>query len=72
MKTKLQDGYICVEGLGPSHACSLVASSVSLNSFVPRLVDSVGFLMMSLALLAPSVLLPFFHRIPQAPLNVWL
>ena len=44
MKTKLQSCYICAEDLGQSHAGSLVGGSVS----VARLVDSVGFLMVSL------------------------
>jgi hypothetical protein len=52
MKTQLYSCYICAEVLGPSHACSLVGGSVSVGPYGPRLVDSVGFLMVSLAPLA--------------------
>ena len=54
MKTKL---HTCVEGLPPSHACSLVGSLVSVGPYGPRLVDYVGFLVMSLTSLALSILL---------------
>lgn len=47
MKTSLHNCYICVEGLG-----RLVGSSVSVSSCGLRLVDSLGFLMVSLAPLA--------------------
>ena len=46
----------CVEGLPPSHACSLVGSLVSVGPYGPRLVDPVGFLVMSLTPLDPSIL----------------
>ena len=44
MKTELHSCYICAEGLGLSHECSLVGGSVSESLYGPRLVDSVGFL----------------------------
>jgi hypothetical protein len=48
MNTRLHNCYVCAEGLGQSLANFLVAGSVSLNPYRPRLVDSVGFLMVSL------------------------
>lgn len=54
MKAKLYIYYICAEGLDPSHAYSLVGSSVPVSSIVPRLFDIVGFLVVSLISLAPS------------------
>ena len=36
------------EGLSEAHACSLVFSLVSVSSHAPRLVDSVGLLLVSL------------------------
>jgi hypothetical protein len=41
---------------------------VSVRLSEPRLLNSVGFLVLSLNHLAP----PFFHRDPQSPPNVWL
>jgi hypothetical protein len=41
MKTELHTCYICVEGLGPAHVCSLVGDLVSESSQWSRLVDSV-------------------------------
>jgi hypothetical protein len=72
MKTKLQTCYICVESLGLSHACSLIGGSVSVSSYGPRLVDSVGLLVVPLTPLAPEIFPPLFHMIPQALPNVWL
>jgi hypothetical protein len=40
--------YICGGGLGQSHACSPVGTSDSVKTHGPRLVDSVGFLVVSL------------------------
>jgi hypothetical protein len=71
MKTKLYNSYICAEGLGLSHAGSLVCGSVSVNPYGPRLVDSIGFLVVSLTPLVPMILLPpLFRGIPQALTNV--
>jgi hypothetical protein len=56
METKLNNCYIYVEGLGPSHACSLVGGSVSLAPYGPTLVHSVDFLMVYLIPLAPPIL----------------
>jgi hypothetical protein len=54
MKTKLHNCYICAEGLGQSHACSLVGGSDSVSPCGPGLVDSVGFLFLYLTSLAPA------------------
>lgn len=40
-------------------ACSLVGSSVTMSLYRPRVIDSVGFLVVSLTPLAPSVIPPF-------------
>ena len=58
MKAKLHDCYTHVEGLGQSHVCSLVGDSVSESTHGLRLVDSVGFLVVPLTLLALTVLPP--------------
>ena len=47
IKNKLHNCYKCAEGLGESHACSLVDLSISMNPYGPKLVDSVGFLVVS-------------------------
>jgi hypothetical protein len=47
---------ICAEGLGQPHAYSLVGGSVSVDIYVTKIVDSVGFLVVSLTLLVPTVL----------------
>ena len=59
-------------GIAQSHAGSLVVSSISVNPYEPRLVGSVGFLVVPLTPLDPKVLPPLVRRIPQAPSNVWL
>lgn len=46
--------YLCVEGLGQSHACSLVGSSESVSPYVTMLVVSVGLLVVTLIPLAPT------------------
>ena len=71
MKTQMHICCICGEGPGLSHACSLVCSLIDMSSYRPRLVYSVGFLVVSLTFLVPSIL-PLLYRIPQAPLNVCL
>ena len=43
------------EDLGQSHASFLVVGSVSGSSYEPTLVDSVGFLLVSLTPLAPTL-----------------
>ena len=55
MKTKLHISHICVGGLGPSHACSMIGDLVSMSPHVPRLVDFIG-LVVFLTFLAPSIL----------------
>ena len=72
MKTKLHIYYICAEGLDPSHACSLVGSSISMSHFVPRLVDPVGFLVVSLMPLAPLIFPPYLPQYSSSPPDVWL
>ena len=57
---------IYVEGLGQSHAGFLVVNSFSVSSYEPRLVDSVGFLVITLAQLAPTILPP---SLPQDSLS---
>lgn len=50
-KAKLHNFDIYVEGLGQTHASSLIVSSgsFSVNAYVPRLVDSVGSFVASLS-----------------------
>ena len=63
MKTKLYNCDICVQGLGQSHAGSLVGGgSVSVSPYGPKLVDSVDFLMVFLIRLAPKILPPSFLK----------
>jgi len=57
MKTKLHICYVCVRGLGPAHAYSLVGGSVSESSHGPRLVGSVGLPVVSMTPPTPSILL---------------
>jgi hypothetical protein len=49
---------ICAEGLGQSNVGSMVGGSVSASLYEPRLVDSVGFLMVFLTSLSPTILPP--------------
>ena len=58
MKTKLYIWNIFLWVLGPSHECSLVGSSVFVNPFAPRLVDSCVVLDPSVALSILPLLLP--------------
>ena len=58
IRTQLHNCSICAEDLSLFYACFLIGSSVSKNHYGPRLVDSVGFLVVSLTPLAPSILLP--------------
>lgn len=48
--------YISVGSPGLSHTCFLGGVSVSVNPYGPSLIDSVGFLVLSLTFLAPSIL----------------
>ena len=70
MKTKLHICYLCVGGLlSGSCACSLVAGSVSVDPYGPRLVDFVGFFCGVLDLSGSSILpLPSSMRFPE----LWL
>ena len=56
MKTKLHICYKCVGGLGSGHVQSLFGGPVSVSLHGPRLVYSVGLLVMSLTPLASSFL----------------
>jgi len=49
--------YICVRGLGPARACSLVCGSVSESPQGSRLVGSVGLPVEFLSSSGPSILL---------------
>jgi hypothetical protein len=57
-----------IEGLRLSYVCSLVGSSISVSPVGSRLIDSVGFLVLSFTPLAPSSLpsplLPDFPSFP--------
>jgi hypothetical protein len=55
MKTKLNTCYKCVGGLDPAPECSLAGDSVSVSSHGPRVVDSVGFLVVPLTSLTCSL-----------------
>ena len=46
MKTKLHICYKCVGGLGPTPECSLAGGSVYVSPHGPRLVNSVGLLLL--------------------------
>ena len=48
MKAKLHICYKCVGCLGPAPACSLVGGSVPGSTYGPRLVNSIGLLVVSL------------------------
>jgi hypothetical protein len=67
MKNKLGNHYICAEDLDLSHTYCPIDSSISVGPCEPRLVDSVGFLVVSLNSLPPS---SPSSRIPQAQPNV--
>ena len=66
MKTKLHICYICVGGLGPDHACYLVVDSVSVSLHGPRLVGSVGLLVVCLTHPVPLTL---SETLPQNSLS---
>lgn len=51
MKTELHNGNVCAEGLGQFHVGSLDGGSVFVGCYGPRLVDSIGFLVESRAIL---------------------
>ena len=61
MKTKLHNCYMCEEGLGQSHACSLLGSSDSVSPYGSMVVDSEGFLEISLNHKVPTILLTSFY-----------
>ena len=71
-RRQLHKCNICAQGLGESCAGSLVVGSVSVSPYEPKLVDFVGFLVLSLSPLAPTILPPLVGRIPQALPHVWL
>ena len=51
---------ICAEGLRQTHADSLVAGSVSVSHYEPRLVDSVGLLLLEKSINLSVALVFFF------------
>lgn len=55
----------CMEGLGEFYADSLVGSSLSVSSFELMLVDSVGFPVVSMIHLDPTVLPPHLQQISK-------
>ena len=58
LKTKLYVYYICVGGLGPVHAHSLVGGLVSGSLQEYRLIDPFGLPVEFLSSLGPSILSP--------------
>ena len=66
MKSYLDNSYVYSEGLGQSHAGSLVRSLVLKTQYRPRIVDFVGVPVIFCTPLAPSVLSPF---LPQDSLS---
>lgn len=50
------------EGLGQSYAVSLIVGSISVSPYEQRLVDSVGFLVLSLNPLGSAVGLPTYWK----------
>lgn len=69
IKTKMNNCCKCLVFLDAPHACYLVGVSVSVSPLGPRLLDSLGLLIVSLTPQTPSIL---FHNTPQALCNVWL
>jgi hypothetical protein len=51
---------------GRAPACYLVGGSVSVNPIVPMLVDSVGFLVVSLTFQLIQLYSTHFHKTPHA------
>lgn len=58
---------MCIEGLGQSHRGFLVGISVSVSPCGLRLIDSVGFLVVSLTILAPIILYPHLPQDSPSP-----
>jgi hypothetical protein len=75
-KTKVHCCNIYAESLRQSHAGFLVVHSVSMIPYEPRLVDSAGFLVVSLMPLAevspPHPTPALFCRIPRGPPSAWV
>ena len=51
-----------IKGLGQTHAGSLVVGSASSMPYEPRFVDFVGFLIVSLSFLAPTIFPPLLQQ----------
>lgn len=62
MNPKLHLSYICVEGLGPALACSLIGGLVSRSPQEYRLNDSKGLLMEFLSPLSSLILPPLLSH----------
>lgn len=71
-KAKLHNHSTYVEGLGQTHASSMTVTSISVNPYEARFIDSVGVFVVSLASLDPTILPPLFCRIPRVPPNICL
>ena len=56
--TKLHNYITYTDGIGQTHKGSLIVDSVSVSLYEPRFIDPMGFLVVSLTSLAPSVLPP--------------
>jgi hypothetical protein len=56
-------------GLGLADTCYLVGGSVSVSPHGPRLVDSIGLLVVSMTPSA-DLILPLFHKTPRGQPNV--
>ena len=66
MEIKLHNHSIYAEGLGQTHAGSLVVSSVFVRLYELRLVVSVDFLVVSLIFLIPTILPPLVQDSPSS------
>lgn len=62
MKTKLNICYIYEEDLGSSYAYFLLGRSISVSSYGSKLVDSVGFFVVSLT---GQALITLLDHLPQ-------
>jgi hypothetical protein len=71
-KNKIHNCTICTEGLGQPHSGSLVLGSFSVSPSEARLVDAMGFLVVSLTLCLLLSFLSLFHGILQPLPNIWL
>lgn len=71
-KAKLDNHSTYIEGLGQTHASSMTVTSISVNPYEARFIDSVEVFVVSLASLDPTIPPPLFCRIPRVPPNICL